>query len=78
MSNYVVPISHWSVCLFLNRASLTTGDAARRLAVFSFSWSSGGRISSYSPLMVLARRRVRSVGSLSGLDSKASISLWLI
>ena len=37
----------------------------------------GGRISRWRFVMVLARRSTLSVGSLSGLDSSASIGQWL-
>ena len=55
------------------RASSTACDAARRLVAISLLSSSGGRFSGSSPLMELTRRRIRSVSSFSGLDSKASV-----
>ena len=66
-----------SVCLFSIRVSSTARDAALKLSAMSLLWSSGGRLSSTSPRMLLARRSMRSVGSLSGLDSKASVGQWL-
>ena len=74
---YLVPIVPCSVCRFSIRASSTACDIARRLAAIALLWSSGGRLSSYRSLTVLARRSMRSVGSLSGLDSRASVSPWL-
>ena len=55
------------------RASSMAFDAARRLVAISLLTGSGGRFSSYSSLMELARRRIRSVGNFSGLDFKASV-----
>ena len=43
----------------------------------SLLWSSGGRLSISRSFMVLARRSMWSVGSLSGLDPRASVGQWL-
>jgi hypothetical protein len=73
VSYSLVSIGHWSECRFSIHASSTAFDAARRLAEISLLTSSGRRFSSSSPLMEVARRRIRSVGNLSGLDYKALI-----
>jgi hypothetical protein len=54
------------------RALSTALDAFWMLVVMSLSWWSGGRRSYYIPGMLLASLRMRSVGSLRGLDSSAS------
>ena len=73
---YLVPIVPCSVCRFSIRVSSTACDDVLRLAAISLLWTSGGRLSSYRYLVVLARRSMRSVGSLSGLDSRASVGKW--
>jgi hypothetical protein len=48
-------------------------EAARRLVAISFWRYSGGRLSRARPLMELASLKVRSVGSLRGFNSRASV-----
>jgi hypothetical protein len=52
-------------------------EASRMDVAISCSFIRGGRLSRCRFFMVLARRSTRSVGSLSGLDSKASVGQWL-
>ena len=54
------------------------GCEARLIVVeMSLSLVRGGKLSRWRFVMVLARRSIRSVGSLSGLDYSASVGQWL-
>ena len=59
------------------RVSSTSVEASLMLVVISFSMRRDGSPSNCSPGMLLASRRMRSVGSLRGLDSSASCGQWL-
>ena len=76
MSYSLVPCWHWIVCLMSMRMEYVARGATRRLVAISFSRYSGGRFSRARPLIELASLKVRSVGSLSGLDSRASVGQW--
>jgi len=52
-------------------------DADRMLVAISLSWYRLGKLSNSNPGMVPARRRIRSVGSLRVLVSRASNGQWL-
>ena len=55
----------------------TSVDASLMLLVMALLWRRGGRPSYSSPGIWLASLRMRSEGSLSGLDSSASRGEWL-
>ena len=61
------------VCRILS----TSVEASLMLVAISFSRRRGGRPSNSSPGMLLASRKMRSLGSLRGLDSNASNGQWL-
>jgi hypothetical protein len=67
-----VPFCPYSEVRFSWRALSTALDALWMLVVMSLSWWSGDKRSYSSPGMLLASLRMRSVGSLRGLDSSAS------
>ena len=52
-------------------------EASRMDVAMALSLIRGGRLSRRKFVMVLARRSTRSVGSLRGLDSSASVGQWL-
>jgi len=54
----------------------TALDASRMLVEISLSWWRGGRRSYSSPDIVEESLRMRSVGSLRGLDSSTSCGHW--
>ena len=59
------------------RVLSTSIDDSLMLVAMSLSWWRGGRQSYSSPGMWPASLRMRSVGSLRGLDSSASRGQWL-
>ncbi len=52
-------------------------DASRMVVEMALSLVRGGRLSKCRFVMALAMRSTRSVGSFSGLDSRASFGQWL-
>ena len=73
LSYSFVPCWHWIVCMLSIRMESVACEADLKLDAISFSRYSRGRLSRARPRMVLASLRVRSVGSLSGFDSRASV-----
>ena len=62
---------------FSSRALSVALEASRMLVAMVLSWWRGGRRSYSSPGLLLVSLRMRSVGSLRGLDSNASWGQWL-
>jgi len=77
LSHSLGPGCPWSVLLFSCIVWSIFCDADRMLVAMSLSWCRLGRFSNSNPSMVPARRRMRSVGSLRWLISKASECQWL-
>ncbi len=73
VSYSLVPMVHWMVCRFWWRMSSVVCEASRMDVAMALSLVRGGGLSRCRFVMVLARRSTRSVGSLSGLDSSASV-----
>ena len=63
LSYSLVPGCPWSVLLFSCLVWSMVCAADRMLVAMSLSWCRLGRFSNSNPGMVLARRRMRSVGS---------------
>ena len=72
-----VPLCPCFETRFALRVLSTSIDTSRMLLVMSLSWWRGGTRSYSSPGMWLVSLRMRSVGSLRGLDSSASRGQWL-
>ena len=72
-----VPICPCIEARLVWRMLSTSIETSLMLVVMSLSWWRGGRPSNSRPGMWLASLRMRSVGSLSGLDSSASHGQWL-
>ncbi len=72
-----VPMVHWMVCRFLRRVSSVACEAIRMVVAMALSQVRGGRLSRCRFVIVLAMRSTLSVGSLSRLDSSASVGEWL-
>jgi hypothetical protein len=64
LSYSLVPGCPWSVLLFSCLVWSIVCDADMMLVTMSLSWYRLGRLSNSNPGMVLARRKMRSVGSL--------------
>jgi len=77
LSYSLVPGCPWSVLLFSCLIWSMVCDADRMLVAMSLSWCRLGKFSNSNPDMVLARRRMRSVGSLRWLVSRAFEGQWL-
>ena len=73
VSYSLVPMVHWMVFRFWWRVSYVACEAKRMDVAMALSLMRGGRLSRRRFVMVLARRSTRSVGSLRGLDSSASV-----
>ena len=72
VSYSLVPMVHWMVCRFWCRLSSMSCEASLMDVAIALSLVRGGRLSRDRFVMVLARRSTLSVGSLRGLDSRAS------
>ena len=77
LSSSFVPICPCIEARLVWRNLSTSIEAFLMLVVMSLSWWRGARPSNSSPGMWLASLRMRSVGSLSDLDSSASHGQWL-
>ncbi len=66
------PMVPWMVCRFWCRCSSMACEACLMDVAIALSRIRGGRLSRDRFVIVLARRSTLSVGSLSGLDSRAS------
>ena len=73
----LVPIVHRIVYRLSLRVSSTACETVLMLTTISLWTWSGGIFSSSRLFILLARRSMRSVGSFSRLDSRASIGQWL-
>ena len=71
------PMALWMVCRFWCRLSSMACEACLMDVAIALSLVRGGRLSRDRFVIVLARRSTLSVGSLSGLDSRASFGQWL-
>ena len=65
-------MARWMVCRFWCRLSSMACEACLMVVAIALSLVRGGRFSRDRFVIVLARRSTRSVGSLRGLDSRAS------
>ena len=77
LSYSLVPGCPWIVLRFSCLVWSIVWDADRMLVAMSLSWCRFGRILNSYPGSVDARRRMRSVGSLRWLVSRASEGKWL-
>ena len=71
------PMVPWMVCRFWCWLSSMACEACLMDVAIALSLVRGGRFSRDRFVIVLARRSTLSVGSLSGLDSRASFGQWL-
>ena len=72
VSYSLVPIAHWMLIRCCWRVSSMACEASLMDVAMALSLVRGGRLSRCRFVMVLAMRSTRSVGSFSGLDSRAS------